>query len=322
LCKHIYTAEDATPWVFKYYERDWGFCMPKEQFLQLPWGGTYHVDIQTTFDANKPLQVLESSTPDCDGHRKLLLVAHIDHLLQANDDLSGVAVGVEVMRRLNKNPIENATRQVRLLLVPETIGSVCYFSEPHNKDGVDGAIFLEMLGTDGELKLQTSRDYSEIDDVAFNFEYDRWGDFREIVGNDEIIINGAGINIPTISISRAPFPEYHTDKDTPVIIREDKLRESADLIEKIVRIFCTNYIPVANYEGAPFLSGYGLWEDREHFNDMHNAKVEDIFLCFDRDMSIFEIAQSVGMDYWEVYNYVERFRAKGLVTKLRNESYT
>jgi predicted ArsR family transcriptional regulator len=35
---------------------------------------------------------------------------------------------------------------------------------------------------------------------------------------------------------------------------------------------------------------------------------------FEGDLSVFEIAEQVGLDYWMVREYIEKFRAKGFVT--------
>ena len=37
---------------------------------------------------------------------------------------------------------------------------------------------------------------------------------------------------------------------------------------------------------------------------------------FEGEHSIFDIAEQVGLDYQVVYDYVEKFRAKGFVTSL------
>jgi hypothetical protein len=37
---------------------------------------------------------------------------------------------------------------------------------------------------------------------------------------------------------------------------------------------------------------------------------------FEGEHSIFDIAEQVGLDYWTVRDYVEKFRAKGFVTPL------
>jgi hypothetical protein len=37
---------------------------------------------------------------------------------------------------------------------------------------------------------------------------------------------------------------------------------------------------------------------------------------FEGQHTIFDIAQAVGLDYWSVREYVEKFRVKGFVTPL------
>ncbi len=49
---HLYFNEKrphTVPWVFKYYERDWGFCLPKNTFDKLPRDKKYHAVIKSEF---------------------------------------------------------------------------------------------------------------------------------------------------------------------------------------------------------------------------------------------------------------------------------
>jgi len=45
-----------------------------------------------------------------------------------------------------------------------------------------------------------------------------------------------------------------------------------------------------------------------------NRAIEKIMMRFEGEHSIFEIADQVGLDYWMVREYVEKFRLKGFVT--------
>jgi hypothetical protein len=64
-----------------------------------------------------------------------------------------------------------------------------------------------------------------------------------------------------------------------------------------------------------FLSGHGLWVDwRENW--ALNRAIEKIMMRFEGQHSIFDIAEQVGLDYWTVREYVEKFRAKGFVNPL------
>jgi hypothetical protein len=47
-----------------------------------------------------------------------------------------------------------------------------------------------------------------------------------------------------------------------------------------------------------------------------NRAIEKIMMCFEGQHTIFDIAEQVGLDYWVVREYVEKFRAKGFVTPL------
>ncbi|MFN2274807.1 MAG: DUF2172 domain-containing protein [Anaerolineales bacterium] len=56
---HLYFNEKrphAIPWKFKYYERDWGFCLPKKKFDKLSRTGTYRAGFRSEFQtAPEPL---------------------------------------------------------------------------------------------------------------------------------------------------------------------------------------------------------------------------------------------------------------------------
>jgi len=208
------------------------------------------------------------------------------------------------------------------LLVPETIGSIAYLSQNENiilklKYG----IFLEMLGNNNIHALQLSRQgNTRLDNIARyvikrklnNF---REGPFRKIVGNDEMVFNGPGVNVPMISISRFPYPEWHTSDDDLNIISEENLKESKNFILEILSILDNDYIPKRQFKGPIFLSGYGLWVDWR-INKKLNENLEQIMLNLEGNMSVFDIAEKLDMEFNEVLNYVNKFLEKGLIKKI------
>jgi aminopeptidase-like protein len=142
----------------------------------------------------------------------------------------------------------------------------------------------------------------------------REGPFRKVVGNDEMVFNGPGVNIPMVSISRFPYPEYHTSDDNAGIISEENLIESRNLVLEILRILDNDYIPKRKFKGPVFLSGYGLWVDWR-INRKLNENIEQIMLRLEGDKSIFDIAEELGLEFNDVLSYVNRFSEKGLITK-------
>jgi len=251
------------------------------------------------------------------GTSNLLIASHYDHPYQANDGLSGVAVALEVYKRLKENP-PDWVGGVRFLFVPETIGSIAYFTD-HRWDDIVGGIFLDACGNDNKITLQHSFDPPNyIDGITEDVLKNDCGldyniaEFREHFCNDEIVINSPPMNIPCIGLSRAPYPEYHTSADTPDIIQEGKLRTVADVVEEIARRIGTDYIPIHTYSGVPFLSGYDLWVDWAENQEL-NMNIEKIFMRFDGKHTITDISDDIGMNYWDVREYVEKFRTAGLI---------
>jgi aminopeptidase-like protein len=179
-----------------------------------------------------------------------------------------------------------------------------------------GGIFVEMTGNQGTIAYHHTRQHDHLLDRVAQFVLQDWDhierDFAAFPPNDERVINGPGVNVPCISINRWPYEGYHTSDDNPDIIHEDMLQNSVDLIEKIIRIYASNYVPERTFRGPVFLSGHGLWVDwRENW--ALNRAIEKIMMCFEGQHSVFDIAQEVDLDYWTVWEYVEKFRHKGLV---------
>lgn len=318
---------DAIPWEFRYYERSWGFCVTKRRYDDLPRDAKYRAVIRSRFvtDAADGLR-LSVATLEPDGGEtdagEILVCSHVCHVRQANDDLSGVVSMVELANRLADRPLPAGSMTVRFLFVPETIGSICYFSRHEDFiSRMKAGIFLEMTGNRGMLRLQRSRqDDHLIDRVARDVLRKRGTEFgedgfRKVIANDEMVINGPGVNVPCISLSRWPYPEYHTSDDNPDIIFEDMLVEAVDVAEETIRAFATNYVPRRIFKGPIFLSGHGLWVDWRTNPKLNNA-LEQIMLRLEGDHSVYDIASELDLDYAETHAYIERFRAASLVERL------
>ncbi len=114
--------------------------------------------IRSTFEAGT-LKVGEVLIPG-QSQECFVMVAHLCHPAMVNDDLTGVVVGLEAARRLLQQAVDNGAPPYytyRLLILPETIGSVAYLS--HNEQLIPymrAGLFLEMLGNDSPHALQGS----------------------------------------------------------------------------------------------------------------------------------------------------------------------
>jgi aminopeptidase-like protein len=314
---------DAIPFVFKYYERDWGLCC-SSQFKDSLRDDRYRVMVRSEFSYGT-LKVGEVIVPGRSSDT-FVLCAHLCHPAMVNDDLSGVVVGLKVIQELRKRQALRYT--YRFLVLPETIGSAAYLS--HHGELIPkmiGGLFLEMLGLKYPHALQLS--------FAGDTEADRclsqalkesdphgWtGPFRTVVGNDERQFNAPGVRVPMLSLSRVVqgnqgcwrfFPEYHSSQDTPELTSCTRLAESRDLVLKMIDAIEGNQVPVNRYQGEIFCSRYGLYIDA-YSNPEGSRALFDIIFLTDGTRSIAEIARICGVSVESARRVVEELSQLGLV---------
>ena len=312
---------------YKPWLADWGFSVPYSLYENLP-AGDYDIELRTirTPGTMKVCEFLLAGK----STETVVLNAHNCHAAQANDDISGIAVGIEVMKRLAGR--ENRL-SYRLIVCPEHLGTVFYLAKigPEKAKYFRSCIFLESLGTGGQLALQESFTGSSLlDRAARHFLYTGGWDFRceafrKFIGNDETVWESPGFEVPAISLSRHPFPEYHTSMDNPDIIREDKLRESAEAVLGILDILETDCRMERKFTGLIALSNpkYDLYispgtdPSIASASDENRIKWNYLMDClpryFDRKTTIFEIAEKFGLPHRDVYLYLRKFREKELI---------
>ena len=61
-------------------------------------------------------------------------------------------------------------------------------------------------------------------------------DFFSLIGNDEYILNSVQVGIPTLSLQKYPFDEYHTSNDNPSNICDEDLFKAVEIILHLVNI--------------------------------------------------------------------------------------
>jgi aminopeptidase-like protein len=321
---------EAIPFICKYYERDWGLCCSKDLKDSLT-ENRYRVVIKTNFSYSM-LKIGEVVAPG-ENEESVVICAHLCHPAMVNDDLTGVVVGLKVMRELLKR--HNLRYTYRFLIVPETIGSIAYLS--HNEELIPkmkGGLFLEMLGLENPHALQLS--FSGETDVDQCFvlamrdhdSYSWTGAFRTVIGNDERQFNSPGVRIPMLSLSRVlppsepdwPYREYHSSQDTPALVSIERLNDSCDLVLRMIdtlenNALVDNLIPVNKFKGEVFCSRYGLHID--WYADHEGNKVLfDIMHLIDGMRSIAEIAHACGISFEAAERTIAELHRHGLVEYL------
>jgi aminopeptidase-like protein/aminoglycoside N3'-acetyltransferase len=325
---HVHARNpDAVPFIFKYYDRDWGLCCTgrlKESLHE----ERYRVVIRTSFRYGT-LKVGEVIAPG-EMDESFVLCAHLCHPAMVNDDITGVAVGIDVMRRILRRPRRRFT--YRYLIVPETIGGAAWLSRNESLiPTMKGGLFLEMLGLENPPALQLSFGGKTDLDRLFSLvlrsrdPFGWTGAFRTVIGNDERQFNGPGVRVPMLSLSRVlhrthpdwPYPEYHSSADNLSVCSPKKLAEARDLVLAMVDALENNQVPVNRFRGEPFCSRYGIFVDG-YTNPEGNKSLFDVMFLIDGSRSVAEIAEACGISFDSARRTVEELARNGLVEYREN----
>lgn len=308
---------------FRPWQREWGFCVPKTLYDNLP-DGDYDVVIETD-ESDGVLRILELTHQGA-LDRTIVFGANLDHPGVANDGMAGVVVGVELFRRL---ATKNTKFTYKLVLAQGIIGSEYYLGKQARavRETIMEGVFLEMLGSDTQLALQASREGNS------NIEYAiaqalkekhvsfRTGPFESIILNDEYIWEAYGI--PMASLSRFPYPEYHSERDDLSIMSEARLSEAVDVLEQAVGILEDSLLIKKKFEGNICLSNprYDLYIDPGQiaFGDRPSEQQKRMRLLMDliptlaKPVTTRTLAERVALPEEQVRGYLRKWAEKGLL---------
>lgn len=311
--------------IIQNWVKDWGFSMPKRIFDTIKDRDAYHVELRTRHE-HGTMKVLEYVLPG-ESEEAVVLCAHSCHPNLANDDLSGIAVGIQVMHELAKVPNRRLT--YRLLIGAEHLAPIFHINR-HGLQGVKYGLFLESLGSSGELALQSGFAGDSLIDRALRHELGTSGvthrveGFREIVGNCETVWQAHGVECP--SLSRCFFPEYHTEKDSPDLMSEEKLQEAVQAVHGALMAMDRNSYPVRRFQGLIALSNpmYDLYRpmmdpsvpalrsitpEARSMNKLMDALPQLLY----GEHSVLDIAERFGLRFQVVLDYLKLWEAKNLL---------
>lgn len=323
LLRHIVINKqlaDEPPFLFYYYQKAWkfgcGYALP--QTLDQD---KYRVLVDSEFYEGE-LKVAEWFLPG-ESDDEFIFSTHLCHPYQVNDGLSGVATGLELMNWLSG--LEKRKWSYRLIMAPETIGSVCWLHQNLKRLGnVIGGMFLEMTGLNQRPALQRAFNSNNIlstvmEESFRNFDDSSWvADYRGVIGNDERQFNGPGFRIPMLSYSRAlpwghphrPFKEYHSYLDNLDLTSAKSLQDSFDHVKFMIQALESERSPKACFKGEAFLSGLGLALDRnQHLDVMRNRmKIMD---RLDGTHSVSEISKDLQLPIAPVDQFISALEEAG-----------
>jgi aminopeptidase-like protein len=333
---------------YRHWATEWGFAIPHMVRAGLSDSVRYHVHIDSGFDFSR--EMIQS-----DYHHQgqsddtYLFVGHFDHPSQVNDGLAGCVAAYEIIRRLQGRKTRFS---YRALASVEIVGSVYYLDKLGDQvRNLRESLFLGFSGIDSPLVYQQSFwGKSLIDRIAqfllsfYNSDELQVYGHRELIGNDENVFDSVGYEIPSGTLMRWPFPQYHTDFDSMEITSRENLEEVIDFVLHVVDVIENNYYLNANYAGLPSLANPDVdlylslgmvsgvddsssWDmdqyqsnlpvhEFEHLNSSWNLNrfMQNIVRLADGKHTILDIAELSRIPFGFALKYASLMKERGLIS--------
>jgi aminopeptidase-like protein len=303
---HLHSDPAHPEWIpyrTSYYKAAWGFCLSHQQLQALP-EGEYEVCIDTDLQPGS-LSYGECLIPG-ERQEEVLLFAHICHPSLCNDNLSGVALLVQLGQLLKQCSLKWS---YRLVFAPATIGSITWLSrnEAH-LERVIGGLIVSVAGDPGPLTYKRSRHQRALIDRASAQVLAERGLQARVLdfspwGYDERQFCSPGINLPMGRLTRSPngeYPEYHSSADNLSLVGAAHLQDSLSAMLSIFHVLETD----AHYQnlqpkGEPQLGRRGLYQMMGGFT--HIGELQHALLWVlnysDGTHSLLDIAEQSGMPF-------------------------
>lgn len=325
LKKQVHTLPDQPdliPYVTSYYAPRWGFCMSQTMLDALP-EGRYHAVIRSSLNPQGSLTYGEILIPGTvEPEKEIFFSSYICHPSMANNECSGPAVLIALADYIRN--MKDRRYSYRLILVPETIGSITYLSRnlPQMKERIIAGYNLTCVGDDMQYTIVHSR-YADTlaDKVLTNVLHYRDQGYKECSylerGSDERQYCFPGVDIPLCTFSRTKFydyPEYHTSGDNLELISPAGLQGTFEVMKECIRILEWNDHYCIRCLCEPQLGNRGLYPSvskKGIYDEVR--KLQDFILYADGRNDLVDISNIIGYPAVKLIDMVRTLTAQKLL---------
>lgn len=303
---------------YKYGCREWGFSLPFDvvQKMEDPY---YFVDIDTVLDTNRTLKVVDIFLPGRYADT-FFIMAHTCHPAQVSDGLANIGIALEVYHSLKRQ--KDRRFSYRFIFGPEYFGSLVFLRKSKREvvEHLKCGLYLDMLSNNEPIGYQTSfLGNHKLDEVVENVLrshtqiYVKKG-YRELWGNDETFFEGPGYRIPVVGLGRLMHREYHYSSDDIENMNIYHMEESVWIINRIIEVLETDYIPELKYRFPLYISRHKDCLDHV-LARLTMRDIEKIQILIDGRNSCFDISKTLGIDFFAVREFCDSLHRLDLLDK-------
>ena len=324
LQSHLYSIPEvpnAIPYVTSYFSEGWGFCLAHEQREKLR-RGKYHAKISSAFIEGS--MTLGSLLIKGSSENEVLLSSYLCHPSLANNELSGPSLLTYLARWILTRPRRYT---YRVVLVPETIGTVAYLSKNLSamKRNTIAGFVLTCLGDSRSWSHIESRNGNTLADKLSKHllsklhpEFSQYS-FKER-GSDERQYCSPLVDLPVCTVTRSKFgtyPEYHNSNDNLSIINPLALQDSFDYFKTLIEALESNFTYRAVFPGEPQMSKRGLRSSIGFYQGgLKNKDLMNVLAYSTGLDDCLAVAEKLDMSILDVVSAYEELLSYGLVTRV------
>lgn len=320
---HMPGFPDAIPYMTSYYEKNWGFCVTKDEYENLG-GGPFKVFIGSSFKSGEQGGLLNYGEILLPGisRQEVLFSTYICHPSMANNELSGPVISIALAKYLSANSHHYT---YRFLFLPETIGAIAYLHKnlPDLKTSVIAGWVLTCLGDTNEFSYIPSRlgnnhadkiTKSTLEKLAPNYRKYSWLER----GSDERQYCAPGVDLPICSITRSKYgtyKEYHTSADDLSLMSEASLSESYNMLRALITKVEELRVPKMKILCEPQLGKRGLYPNLSKHHAYTGAvqRLTDVSSYLDGTHTVEEVADICGLATNEVEEILRILLSENLI---------
>jgi aminopeptidase-like protein len=138
--------------------------------------------------------------------------------------------------------------------------------------------------------------------------------FREGWGNDEMVFDSPIVGIPSVSVDRAPFANYHLSSDDVSKFNLDKANQIIELVFRLLSLIERDYIPEPQFTVPPQLSRFGLYQDWT-INREGYKSVMTLLDSLDGKTSVLDIALRNKIEVEFTFDFFEKLKLENLIVE-------
>jgi len=321
LKEKLYTHEidNAIPYRTSYYNKDWGFCISKNEFNSLE-EGLYEVFIDSELKDGCLTygELLIKGQTD----EEIFFSTYICHPSMANNELSGPCLTTYLAKFILS---QKRLKSYRIIFIPETIGSINYISDNLNilKERMLAGFNMTCVGDNRCFSYLPSRNGNTISDLySKKILDDIVGDYKKYTwlnrASDERQYCSPGVDLPVCNIMRSKFgeyPEYHTSLDDLInVVSVEGFETSYSFYKNLINAVDTHCYPKSLFLCEPNLGKRGLYPLLSGGDkDMSIKLLKNVLSYCDGELSIVEISIKVESSYLDTLEAVNKLNKAGVV---------